>query len=98
VHRRPRPPGPSRGSLDARQGQRNRQRASAAEELPGPLRHPGRPPPRLRRIVRSGERLDFSAVFITHALSLLIEFPDRIAILYGGCSPFGRPSREESAP
>ncbi len=33
---------------------------------------------RLRR------RLDFSVVFITHDLSLLVEFADRIAIMYGG--------------
>jgi peptide/nickel transport system ATP-binding protein len=29
-------------------------------------------------------RLDFSVVFITHDLSLLVEFADRIAIMYGG--------------
>ncbi|MGH6655903.1 MAG: ABC transporter ATP-binding protein [Actinocrinis sp.] len=33
---------------------------------------------RLRR------RLDFSVIFITHDLSLLVEFADRIAIMYGG--------------
>jgi peptide/nickel transport system ATP-binding protein len=33
---------------------------------------------RLRR------RLDFSVLFITHDLSLLVEFADRIAIMYGG--------------
>jgi peptide/nickel transport system ATP-binding protein len=30
------------------------------------------------------ERLGFSVLFITHDLSLLVEFSDRIAIMYGG--------------
>jgi peptide/nickel transport system ATP-binding protein len=30
------------------------------------------------------ERLGFSVIFITHDLSLLVEFADRIAIMYGG--------------
>ncbi len=33
---------------------------------------------------RLRKRLDFSVVFITHDLSLLVEFADRIAIMYGG--------------
>lgn len=47
-----------------------------------------------RRLVRSGEQPDFSVVFTTHAVPLLIEFPGRIAIVHGG-----RPRpQEESAP
>lgn len=38
----------------------------------------------LRRLVRLREELGFSVVFITHDISLLIEFSDRIAIMYGG--------------
>ncbi|WP_101257538.1 ABC transporter ATP-binding protein [Streptomyces barkulensis] len=38
----------------------------------------------LRQLVRLREELDFSVVFITHDISLLIEFSDRIAIMYGG--------------
>ncbi|WP_257002144.1 family 1 glycosylhydrolase [Streptomyces sp. WZ.A104] len=38
----------------------------------------------LRRLVRLREQLNFSVVFITHGISLLIEFSDRIAIMYGG--------------
>ncbi|WP_103509805.1 ABC transporter ATP-binding protein [Streptomyces sp. SM13] len=38
----------------------------------------------LRRLVQLREQLDFSVVFITHDISLLIEFSDRIAIMYGG--------------
>jgi peptide/nickel transport system ATP-binding protein len=33
---------------------------------------------------RLRKRLDFSVIFITHDLSLLVEFADRIAIMYGG--------------
>jgi len=35
-------------------------------------------------LTRLRERLDFSVIFITHDLSLLVEFADRIAIMYGG--------------
>jgi peptide/nickel transport system ATP-binding protein len=38
----------------------------------------------LRRLVELRERLGFSVLFITHDLSLLVEFSDRIAIMYGG--------------
>ena len=38
----------------------------------------------LRQLVELREQLGFSVVFITHDLSLLIEFSDRIAIMYGG--------------
>lgn len=38
----------------------------------------------LRQLVRLREQLSFSVVFITHDISLLIEFSDRIAIMYGG--------------
>ncbi|WP_326679874.1 ABC transporter ATP-binding protein [Streptomyces sp. NBC_01237] len=38
----------------------------------------------LRRLVQLREQLNFSVVFITHDISLLIEFSDRIAIMYGG--------------
>nr|WSZ98680.1 ABC transporter ATP-binding protein [Streptomyces sp. NBC_00857] len=38
----------------------------------------------LRQLVRLREELGFSVVFITHDISLLIEFSDRIAIMYGG--------------
>ncbi|GAA1277328.1 ABC transporter ATP-binding protein [Saccharothrix xinjiangensis] len=38
----------------------------------------------LRQLVELRERLGFSVVFITHDLSLLVEFSDRIAIMYGG--------------
>lgn len=38
----------------------------------------------LRQLVRLREELDFSVIFITHDISLLIEFSDRIAIMYGG--------------
>ncbi|MFD8822476.1 ABC transporter ATP-binding protein [Streptomyces sp. NPDC059605] len=38
----------------------------------------------LRQLVALRERLGFSVVFITHDISLLIEFSDRIAIMYGG--------------
>ncbi|MFC5907100.1 ABC transporter ATP-binding protein [Streptacidiphilus monticola] len=38
----------------------------------------------LRKLVELRERLGFSVVFITHDLSLLVEFSDRIAIMYGG--------------
>ncbi|GAA2667916.1 MULTISPECIES: ABC transporter ATP-binding protein [Actinosynnema] len=38
----------------------------------------------LRQLVDLRERLGFSVVFITHDLSLLVEFSDRIAIMYGG--------------
>ena len=38
----------------------------------------------LSRLVRLRERFDFAVLFITHDLSLLAEFSDRIAIMYGG--------------
>jgi peptide/nickel transport system ATP-binding protein len=38
----------------------------------------------LRQLVDLRERFDFSVLFITHDLSLLVEFSDRIAIMYGG--------------
>ncbi|TCO46641.1 ABC transporter ATP-binding protein [Actinocrispum wychmicini] len=38
----------------------------------------------LGQIIALRERLGFSVLFITHDLSLLVEFSDRIAIMYGG--------------
>ena len=38
----------------------------------------------LAELIALRERLDFSVLFITHDLSLLVEFSDRIAIMYGG--------------
>ncbi|RBM07417.1 ABC transporter ATP-binding protein [Streptomyces sp. PT12] len=38
----------------------------------------------LRQLARLRRELDFAVVFITHDISLLIEFSDRIAIMYGG--------------
>ncbi|MFC5032880.1 ABC transporter ATP-binding protein [Streptomyces sp. So13.3] len=38
----------------------------------------------LRQLVELRETLGFSVLFITHDLSLLVEFSDRIAIMYGG--------------
>lgn len=38
----------------------------------------------LRKLVALREELGFSVVFITHDISLLVEFSDRIAIMYGG--------------
>ncbi len=38
----------------------------------------------LGQLVELRQRLDFSVLFITHDLSLLVEFSDRIAIMYGG--------------
>jgi peptide/nickel transport system ATP-binding protein len=38
----------------------------------------------LRQLVDLRERLGFAVLFITHDLSLLAEFSDRIAIMYGG--------------
>jgi peptide/nickel transport system ATP-binding protein len=38
----------------------------------------------LRQLIGLRERLGFSVIFITHDLSLLMEFSDRIAIMYGG--------------
>jgi peptide/nickel transport system ATP-binding protein len=38
----------------------------------------------LAQLVRLRERIGFSVLFITHDLSLLVEFSDRIAIMYGG--------------
>jgi peptide/nickel transport system ATP-binding protein len=38
----------------------------------------------LGQLIELRERFDFSVLFITHDLSLLVEFSDRIAIMYGG--------------
>jgi peptide/nickel transport system ATP-binding protein len=38
----------------------------------------------LGQLIQLRERLGFSVLFITHDLSLLVEFSDRIAIMYGG--------------
>ena len=38
----------------------------------------------LQQLVELREQLGFSVLFITHDLSLLVEFSDRIAIMYGG--------------
>ena len=38
----------------------------------------------LKQLVELRERLGFTVLFITHDLSLLVEFSDRIAIMYGG--------------
>ncbi|WP_405009869.1 ABC transporter ATP-binding protein [Kitasatospora sp. NBC_01539] len=38
----------------------------------------------LRQLVALRDELGFSVVFITHDLSLLVEFSDRIAVMYGG--------------
>jgi peptide/nickel transport system ATP-binding protein len=38
----------------------------------------------LRQLTELRARFDFSVLFITHDLSLLVEFSDRIAIMYGG--------------
>jgi peptide/nickel transport system ATP-binding protein len=38
----------------------------------------------LAQLIELRERLGFSVLFITHDLSLLVEFSDRIAIMYGG--------------
>jgi oligopeptide/dipeptide ABC transporter ATP-binding protein len=38
----------------------------------------------LAQIIELRERLGFSVIFITHDLSLLVEFSNRIAIMYGG--------------
>ncbi|MEV0731816.1 ABC transporter ATP-binding protein [Polymorphospora sp. NPDC050346] len=38
----------------------------------------------LGQLVELRERLGFAVLFITHDLSLLVEFSDRIAIMYGG--------------
>ncbi|OLR89442.1 ABC transporter ATP-binding protein [Actinokineospora bangkokensis] len=38
----------------------------------------------LATLVRLRERVGFSVLFITHDLSLLVEFSDRIAVMYGG--------------
>lgn len=38
----------------------------------------------LRQLIKLRDELGFSVIFITHDLSLLVEFSDRIAIMYGG--------------
>lgn len=48
----------------------------------------------LNQMVELRERLGFSVIFITHDLSLLVEFTDRIAIMYGGQIVEQAPSAE----
>ncbi|GAB3112832.1 ABC transporter ATP-binding protein [Streptomyces calidiresistens] len=48
----------------------------------------------LTRLAELRERLGFSVVFITHDLSLLVEFSDRIAIMYGGRIVEQAPARD----
>ncbi|MBN1172065.1 MAG: ABC transporter ATP-binding protein [Micromonosporaceae bacterium] len=48
----------------------------------------------LGQLVELRERLGFSVLFITHDLSLLVEFTDRIAIMYGGQIVEQAPSAE----
>jgi peptide/nickel transport system ATP-binding protein len=48
----------------------------------------------LRQIVRLKEELGFSILFITHDLSLLVEFSDHIAIMYAGEIVEKAPARE----
>lgn len=56
----------------------------------------------LRKLVELRENLGFSVIFITHDLSLLVEFSDRIAIMYGGRiveeAPAGKLYREPLHP
>ena len=47
----------------------------------------------MQQIEELKEKLGFSILFITHDLSLLVEFSDRIAIMYAGeIVEHGRPS------
>jgi peptide/nickel transport system ATP-binding protein len=48
----------------------------------------------LQKIASLREKLGFSILFITHDLSLLVEFSDRIAIMYAGKIVEEAPSRE----
>jgi peptide/nickel transport system ATP-binding protein len=48
----------------------------------------------LHQLIQLRERLGFSVLFITHDLSLLVEFSDRIAIMYGGRIVEEAPSAE----
>jgi peptide/nickel transport system ATP-binding protein len=48
----------------------------------------------LGELVQLRERLGFSVLFITHDLSLLVEFSDRIAIMYGGRIVEQAPAKE----
>ncbi|MBB0247092.1 ATP-binding cassette domain-containing protein, partial [Streptomyces alkaliphilus] len=48
----------------------------------------------LTRLAELREHLGFSVVFITHDLSLLVEFSDRIAIMYGGRIVEQAPARD----
>ena len=48
----------------------------------------------LGQLVELRERLGFSVLFITHDLSLLVEFSDRIAIMYGGRIVEQAPAKE----
>ena len=48
----------------------------------------------LAQLVELRERIGFSVLFITHDLSLLVEFSDRIAIMYGGRIVESAPARE----
>jgi peptide/nickel transport system ATP-binding protein len=38
----------------------------------------------MKQLAKLKDQLGFSVIFITHDLSLLVEFSDRIAIMYGG--------------
>jgi peptide/nickel transport system ATP-binding protein len=48
----------------------------------------------LAQLVELRERIGFSVLFITHDLSLLVEFSDRIAIMYGGRIVESAPARD----
>ncbi|GAB1509402.1 ABC transporter ATP-binding protein [Actinophytocola sp. KF-1] len=48
----------------------------------------------LAQLVELRERIGFSVLFITHDLSLLVEFSDRIAIMYGGRIVEQAPARD----
>jgi peptide/nickel transport system ATP-binding protein len=48
----------------------------------------------LAQLVELRERIGFSVLFITHDLSLLVEFSDRIAIMYGGSIVEAAPSAD----
>ena len=56
----------------------------------------------LEQLSAAAAQLGFSVVFITHDLSLLVEFSDRIAIMYGGRiveeAPAAEIYREPAAP
>jgi peptide/nickel transport system ATP-binding protein len=48
----------------------------------------------LAQLVELRERIGFSVLFITHDLSLLVEFSDRIAIMYGGSIVESAPAKD----